>query len=393
MPPLRIAHVVNEPFNPESANGVQQVIWCLAQSQAALGQTVAVFSRDDRARYLLESGEVAPLRVAAGNPISNASLRERLLARHLEPGLAADVIDWRPQIVHFHSVHIAPNVALAAHLIRVGTPYCVTVHGGLFPQALRRNRFRKAVFNLAFERRYLNDAVFVQALSPHEVESIRNYGVKTRVVVIPNGLPPQAGAPPSRPEALFDAHPELRGRRIFMFVGRLDPWQKGLDLLIEALARAAVPDVALVLVGPDWFGSRAALSDLAARRGIANQVTFAGQAFGDDRANLFAAAELFVHPSRWEGVSLSVLAATAAGKPCLITREADPVGELERAQAAFIVEANVASIAKGLEQAAALRSSDLQAMGSRGRNATAVKFDWTTITAQLLVEYRTGLER
>ena len=32
--PLRIAHVINEPFGAESANGVQQVVYCLANALA-----------------------------------------------------------------------------------------------------------------------------------------------------------------------------------------------------------------------------------------------------------------------------------------------------------------------------------------------------------------------
>ena len=82
------------------------------------------------------------------------------------------------------------------------------------------------------------------------------------------------------------------------------------------------------------------LEALAGRLGVSQQVVFTGPAFGEDRANLFAAADVFVHPSRWEGVSLSVLAAAAAGKPCLITREADPLGQLERAEAAIVVDAD-----------------------------------------------------
>ena len=35
--PLRIAHVINEPFGAESANGVQQVVYCLARAQAEIG--------------------------------------------------------------------------------------------------------------------------------------------------------------------------------------------------------------------------------------------------------------------------------------------------------------------------------------------------------------------
>jgi glycosyltransferase involved in cell wall biosynthesis len=61
---------------------------------------------------------------------------------------------------------------------------------------------------------------------------------------------------------------------------------------------------------------------------------------------MLAAADVFVHPSRWEGVSLSVLAAAAAGKPCVITREADPLGKLEHERAAVIVQADVANIAQ-----------------------------------------------
>ena len=229
-------------------------------------------------------------------------------------------------------------------------------------------------------------------MSPQEVEPIRRYGVGARTIVIPNGLPPQADAAPTRPAALFDAHPSLKGRRIFMFVGRLDAWQKGLDLLIAAFARAGLRDAALVLVGPDWFGSRERLSALASSLGISSHVIFTGQVAADGRANLFAGADVFVHPSRWEGLSLSVLAAAAAGKPCLITPDADPFGELERAQAAVIVEARVSSIAEGLKQAASLSRHELQVMGALARSVAEARFTWPAIARQLVDAYRSALE-
>lgn len=393
-PPLRIAHVVNEPFSPDSANGVQQVIWSLARSQAEIGHSVAVFSRDDRAMHVLRNdSDVGRRHPRHADRRSNGWLRARLLARHFEPALAHDLLSWQPEIVHFHSVHIPQNVALAAHLRHVGVPYCVTLHGGLFAAALRRRRVKKSIFNLVFERRYLNDALFIQAVSPHEVGSIRRYGIAAHTVVIPNGLPPRVDDRPTRPTALFEAHPALEGRRIFMFVGRLDPWQKGLDLLIQAFAEASLREAALVLVGPDWFGSQEVLTSLAARLGISSQLFFTGQAFGDDRANLFAAADVFVHPSRWEGLSLSVLAAAAAGKPCLITRDADPFGGLERAQAAILVDASVPSIAAGLARAAALTREELDAMGAHARSVAAASLSWPAIAIELVEAYRGGLEQ
>jgi glycosyltransferase involved in cell wall biosynthesis len=147
-----------------------------------------------------------------------------------------------------------------------------------------------------------------------------------------------------------------------------------------------------VLVGPDVFGSRRTLVKLGERFGMSSQLVFTGPAFGENRANLFAAADVFVHPSRWEGLSMSVLAAAAAGKPCLITRDADPYGQLERAQAAVIVEPTVSSIADGLRRAATFSRHELQAMGTRARRVAEAHFTWPSIAGSLVEAYRSALE-
>ena len=392
--PLRIAHVANEAFGLETANGVQHVVYCLAHAQAEIGASVAVFTRDDRAVHVLSGGaEPAPPHVRTVCSGSDKSLRERLLSRYFERTLAEDVLAWQPDFVHFHSVHIPQNIALALHLARAGIPYCVTVHGGLFGAALQRGRLKKTLFKLFFERHYLNEARFIHALSPHESEVLRRHGVDRPIVVVPNALPPDASIEASRPDALYAQHPWLRDRQVFMFVGRLDPRQKGLDLLVEAFAHCRLRDAALVLVGPEYRGSRKALARLAERFGVSSDLVILEPAFGQDRANLLAAADVFVHPSRWEGVSLSVLAAAAAGKPCLITREADPLGELERAQAAVIVEARVSSIAEGLKQAASLSRHELQVMGALARSVAEAHFSWPAIAEQLVAAYRSALEK
>jgi glycosyltransferase involved in cell wall biosynthesis len=388
---LRIAHVVNEPFGPDSANGVQQVVYCLARAQAGIGQAVAVFSRESGVHVLAGGAAAAERDVRSGRRPTDVSIRRWLLRCYLEPDLARDVLAWQPDILHFHSIHIPRNVALADHLGRAGIPYCVTVHGALFREALQRGRVKKAAFDLLFERRYLNDSVFIHAVSPHEFDAVRRRGVGRPVVVVPNGVPPGADAPARRPGALYERYPSLRNRRVFMFIGRLDPWQKGLDLLVEAFAAAELGGAGLVLVGPDWRGSQRALTALAARLGIASQVVFTGPAFGEDRANLFAAADVFVHPSRWEGLSLSVLGAAAACKPSVITRHADPLGALERAGATIVVSASVASLASGLRRAAALRAEDLAGMGLRARQVADGQFSWPSIAGRLVDAYRTAL--
>ena len=185
-------HVTNEPFGLQMASGVQHVVYCLARAQVDTGESVVIFTRDDRAVHVLSDDHApAPNR----QPVCRGdfSLRERFLSRHFERTLTEDVLASRPDIVHFHSIHIPENVVLAACLRRAGVPYCVTVHGGLFPAALRRRWLKKALFNAYFERRYLNEAQFIHALSPHETEVVRRHGVRRPIVMVPNGLPPDAG--------------------------------------------------------------------------------------------------------------------------------------------------------------------------------------------------------
>jgi len=388
--PLRITHVVNEPLGPDGASGVQQVVYCVARAQTAGGHGVFVLSRSDGPHVLADG----PARSVAGSPPlvrRDGRLRRWVLNGFLERGLAGHIEAWRPHIVHFHSIHIPENIALAAYLDRLAIPYCITVHGGLFPPALRRSRLKKAVLTHLCERRYLNGARFIHAVSPHETEVIRAHGVDRPVLVVPNGVPSDADIRSSDPDRLFVSHPVLRGRRIFLFVGRLDPWQKGLDVLVEAFAAARLRGAALVLAGPDRAGSRRRLASLARQCGAVCPVLLMDPVFGVDRANLFAAATFFVHPSRWEGLSLSVLAAAAAAKPCLLTRQADPLGALERAGAAVIVGASVREVADGLRQMNALEAKELDAMGARARQVAEAQFTWESIAARLVDGYRGAL--
>jgi glycosyltransferase involved in cell wall biosynthesis len=389
---LRVAHVANESFGVDSANGVQHVVHWLAQAQAEIGESVAVFTRDDHGMRVFGS-DFDP--VSNGRGLSRSgthkSIRQRLLARYFDPTVAQDLLAWRPDVVHFHSVHIPENVALAGRLGCAGIPYCLTIHGGLFPAALQRRALKKAIFQALFERRYLNEALFIHALSQREATIIERHGVSRPIVVLPNGLPPDSRVRATQPDALYAKHPWLRDRRVFMFIGRLDAWQKGLDLVVKAFAQASLADSALVLVGPDYRGSQNALRLLANRLGVLPQLIFMEPAFGEHRANLLAAADVFIHPSRWEGMSLSVLAASAAGKPCLITRDADPLGELERAHAAFIVDATVTSVAAGLIQACCLGREDLQAMGARALRVAEAHFTWPSIATRMGDAYRRAI--
>ena len=101
-------------------------------------------------------------------------------------------------------------------------------------------------------------------------------------------------------------------RYFILTVARLDK-QKGLEYLLEAAA--LVPETIFVLAGAG--PERPALEAQTRALGLNNRVVFLG--YRDDVDNLLASCDLFVLPSLFEGLPLSVLEAMAAGKPVVAT--------------------------------------------------------------------------
>lgn len=89
--------------------------------------------------------------------------------------------------------------------------------------------------------------------------------------------------------------------------------QKGHRYLLEAAA--LLPEAVFVLAGDG--PERAALEERVRKLGIEDRVRFLGQR--DDIHQLLACCDLFVLPSLFEGLPLSVLEAMAAGKPVIAT--------------------------------------------------------------------------
>ncbi len=136
-----------------------------------------------------------------------------------------------------------------------------------------------------------------------------------RFVTVPNGVAQQTSRL-SRQEArrVLGLDPD---RPVVVTIGRLTH-MKGQWHLIDAVPGlvADFPDVAVVLLGDGPL--RESLQSRATARGVAEHVVFAGHR--PDARRLLAAADVFILPSRHEGMPLAVLEAMEAGLPVVATR-------------------------------------------------------------------------
>lgn len=129
---------------------------------------------------------------------------------------------------------------------------------------------------------------------------------------------------PSRRRAARAALGMAEDDRVLLAVARHEH-QKGLDVVLNALpaVRAAIPRARLFIAGHEG-GHTAGLHDLRRRHALTGDVMFLGTRL--DVAELLCAADVFVFPSRWEGMSGAVIEAMALEAP-IVASDIPPVRE------------------------------------------------------------------
>jgi glycosyltransferase involved in cell wall biosynthesis len=305
---------------------------------------------------------------------------------HVPAALLRALEALRPDVLHLHSPYFPEHATLARWARRRGVPYVVTPHGALAPGELGHRWPLKLPYKHLVERSILNGAAFVHAVGTHE--GLARYGVRTPIVIVPNGIEPVARPPAAPAGRLLAHHPQLAGKRVFLYVGRLDPLQKGLDILVAAVARAGFGDIALVIAGPDWRGFRRRVERMAAACPTPAPVIVTEALVGREKLEALAEADVFVHTSRWEGLPHAVLEAAALARPCLVSIAADPLGRLAEAGAAVVVRPDVASVADGIRHMREMSAEALAAMGESARRLVLREFSWRRTAEELREAYR-----
>jgi glycosyltransferase involved in cell wall biosynthesis len=213
---------------------------------------------------------------------------------------------------------------VAARRVLAGRkPYVVFAHGMLDPYFKDRyplKHLKKLVYWVLQEHRNLNSARAV-CFTSEEEKRVAGQGFpfcRFRRVVVPYGTMGPSGDPKTLRQAFLGDWPQLREQKYLLFLGRIHP-KKGCDLLLEAFAKVATPDLQLVMAGPDETGWGSELKTQAARLGIAERITWTGMLRGDAKWGALYGAEAFILPSHQENFGIAVADALACGVIPLIS--------------------------------------------------------------------------
>ena len=210
-------------------------------------------------------------------------------------------------------------------LRKEGIPYFVFTHGMLDPWFKRAHplkHLKKWIYWPWADYRVLRDARAVLFTSDDERllarQSFWLYRAKEYVIAYGTTAPPPDSA--RLRELFLNANPELRSRRIILFLSRIHE-KKGCDLLVHAFASVAAADSALHLVvaGPDQTGWAVKLQRLARTLGVADRISWPGMLRGEMKWGAFYSADAFILPSHQENFGIAVAEALGCGIPVLIS--------------------------------------------------------------------------
>jgi glycosyltransferase involved in cell wall biosynthesis len=239
-----------------------------------------------------------------------------ILARCRQPSTRPDVLIWRYPLM-------PASVRVLFQLRRLGIPMMRVVT--MFDDLTRTNlkqRIKRSYQPLPY--RFLDCVVVGSSVMR---DNLQRLGVRTRIEVIPHGVDLSRFRPNATPSATIPLRRRLgldAQSEVVLFAGPINH-RKGLDYLAAAWDNIAArrPRAHLLLVGPERddgsqagsFADRLRLK-LERARG-ADRIIFAGRVI--DIEEYFRAADLFVFPSRKEGMPNVVCEAFASGLPCVLT--------------------------------------------------------------------------
>lgn len=233
---------------------------------------------------------------------------------------------------------------------RKGGVACIaTLHDPLSPLFFANRPLVKQAYWRLAEAPLLRRMDAVHVLAPSHARYLRDLGVLVPAFAVPNGLDSALFESPTRGEqSLGPSSPTVLSA---LFLGRLDTYHKGLDILLRAIAEGGPRmSVRLQLAGRSTPAEEHQLRALAASLGLDDRVSFLG--FLSDPKAAVREADVVVLPSRFDGFGLVVMEALVLGTPVIVSSQAGASEFVGPEHGAIVVHPDARSVARALQQAA-----------------------------------------
>lgn len=315
---MKILHVVYD-FSPgRYPGGVPKVVYELASQQVKDDHRVSIFTPQLLGGTLGATSEA--ITTEEGFTVYTPNSLGGMNSSACLQSLAANY-----DVLHSHNTYLSLNRDAVVAARRARVPICFHAHGALDPVAVNMGvlkALKKRAYIRLVERRNLNQAQCVFALTENEKRQIARWGVTSEIVVVPNGIARFIEPTSAERGSFLLRHPELSSAEIVLYLGRVNS-KKAIEILIDAFGRIAskFPHTKLVIAGDkdEHLEYTRRLEARIKELALDARVVWAGFVDENEKRSLLKLATVFSHATHSEGMAISVLEAMAAKLPTVVS--------------------------------------------------------------------------
>jgi glycosyltransferase involved in cell wall biosynthesis len=245
----------------------------------------------------------------------------------------------------FDLIHIHSFFTLGQKALKLTKKYKIPVVGTYHTQFVDYVPGYYKIFSKALQKiakrvivNFYGKCDVTLAPSPQSKKILENYGVGSKIVVLPTGIVLdqfKAGN-----ESKFRKMCGLKNEKILLFVGRVGH-EKNIPFLIKALKKITEKkkNVVLVIVGDGV--ARKSLELLAKSQGLKDKVIFTGFLDGPNLADAYAAASIFSFASLTDTQGIVLLEAMSLGKPVVAIKANGVIDVMAQEKGGFLAKNNL----------------------------------------------------
>lgn len=359
-----IVHIILGKANPNRMNGVNKVVYQLANAQSEIGEKVQVWGITKTPNSSSDYAREFYLRLfkKQRNPFGIDTKLIKAIER-----------EEQATIFHLHGGFVPVMYTLGQILSRNNRTYIFTPHGSYNLLALRKSYFFKKIYLNFFEKGILKKAEYVHLIGQSEIDSMDTLHLEANRVLIPNGQVLEQEIVIEHEDS-----PDIS----FGFMGRFTVYTKGIDLLFKGFQlykNKYNGSGKLKMIGAG--GEEKKIKKLVHELNLSDSVIFMGAKYGEEKKSCLRDLTGFFHPSRNEGMPGAVLEASALGVPCVVSKATNLMTYIDDYSAGFGLKDNSPECIANAMVKLELRkkSGSISVMSHNSQRMIAEEFDWKII--------------
>ena len=239
--------------------------------------------------------------------------------------------------------------------------------------ALKKSRTKKIIAIKLFISKFIKDARLIHALTDNEKRDILNLEKNIDVIVIPNGV----NSDLNNFSYKEDVHKNVK----ILFLGRVDVYGKGLDLLVNAVSilenKNFPVTFSLNIVGPYQTKNDKKFIEKSLKKH--KNIIYSGPVFGELKYQEIYKSDILILPSRSEGMPMVILEAMQLKKPVIVTENCNVSEIVKESNSGFIISDDIEKFVDQLKCILLYDKTVLKNMGLSGYEWSKKYLDWKVI--------------